>query len=985
MLIRLLGPTEVLGDDGRPLDVGGAKQRGVLAQLALRANVAVSLDRLAEGVWGEQVPPRYRQNVQVYVSTLRRVLEPNRPARAPSCIIGHREAYELVAAPDQVDVERFRRAVRAGRELLAQGRPESAATLLAQGLEEWRGTPLADLADEPFAADWVSELLEERMAALDDRIEADLARGRAATLVAELQGLVREHPDRERPWQHLMLALYRSGRQGEAMEAYRSAREHLLDESGIDPGPDLRRLADRILNQDPSLIASAPVSSESGTVPVPLTAVVGGTDRVARVLSYLNGGERLVVLTGPGGVGKTRLALAVAAELQDARRPLAWLPLEHLTDLREASAAIAAVLGVDDLHADAAMLSGRDDVLVLDNLEQLPGLGAPLQVLLEAVPTLRVLATSRSPLGVLGEVVIEVEPLDPRTDGVDLFAERARAHLPSFDAEPWRPVITRICERLDGLPLAIELVSARLGVFGPDDLLAELDPAVSSSRTDGGHGRQDSLQDLVGWSLDLLPTASRRFFEDLASLPETFDLDTAVAVGSGAGLDPSDARRVVAELVRAALLRAVETEAGRRFTMLNTVRAVGRAAGLTREGPTEERPDAVLDAVADAVADLWVERARRTDPAEQPDARRLAAARADLSTTRWVLEHLTGSGRADEAAEILLSGRRVYAVLGHADETLEGLVAALDAGLSDRVRARAMVGAGSAAYVTSDPRAEELLAAVVDVADDDVTWLVIGHTSLCALHADGSDAEGALRHAREGLARAEASGSRPLLRVAHSAAGWAALRSGRYDDARDHALAQLGLASGDAETVLALQDVTLAELFRQATEAAIEVATEALRLSLRLGPSFPLAQSQQQLGYALLQAGDAVGAAEMLLAGLRTAPSHHDQGFLLESVAAIGLAACMAGQGEPGRTLVQRSAAFAQKHFGVDCALSDPLLSTAERHGVRAALEPGALPAMGAVADLVEQAMDVAGGIGGASDASGGSTTRPGRDRARSG
>jgi DNA-binding SARP family transcriptional activator/predicted ATPase len=974
VLIRLLGPTEVLGDDGRSLDVGGAKQRGVLAQLALRANVAVSLDRLAEGVWGEQVPPRYRQNVQVYVSTLRRVLEPNRPARAPSCIIGHREAYELVAAPDQVDVERFRRAVRAGRELLAQGRPETAATLLAQGLEEWRGTPLADLADEPFAADWVSELLEERMAALDDRIEADLARGRAATLVAELQGLVREHPDRERPWQHLMLALYRSGRQGEAMEAYRSAREHLLDESGIDPGPDLRQLADRILNQDPSLIASAPVSSESGTVPVPLTAVVGGTDRMARVLSHLNGGDRLVVLTGPGGVGKTRLALAVAAELQEARRPLAWLPLEHLTDLREASAAIAAVLGVDDLHADAAMLSGRDDVLVLDNLEQLPGLGAPLQVLLEAVPTLRVLATSRSPLGVLGEVVIEVEPLDPGTDGVELFGERARAHLPSFDVEAWRPVITRICERVDGLPLAIELVSARLTVLGPNDLLAELDPATGVPRTLGGHGRQDSLEDLVGWSLDLLPVQSRRCFEDLASLPETFDLETAVAVGSVAGLDVPAARAVVAELVRAALLRAIETEAGRRFTMLNTVRAVARAArdtGRDRSGP---------DAVADAVAALWVERARRSDPLDQPDARTLAAARADLSTTRWALQHLTGSGRADEAAEILLRGRRVYAVLGLADETLAGLLSALDAGISHPARAKAMVGAGSAAYVTSDPRAEELLAAVVDVPDDDVTWLVIGHTSLCALHADGSDAEGALRHAREGLARAEASGSRPLLRVAHSAAGWAALRSGRYDDARDHALAQLGLASGDAETVLALQDVTLVELFREATEAALEVATEALRLSLRLGPSFPLAQSQQQLGFALLQAGDAFGAAEVLLAGLRTAPSHHDSGFLLESVAAIGLAACIAGQDQPGRRLLQRSAALAQKHFGVDCALSDPLLSTAERHEVTATLERGALPAPGGVPELVEQAIEFAAGFGRRGADAGISATPPQRD-----
>ena len=277
MLISLLGPMEVRTDDEHPLDVGGAKQRAVLAQLAREPNVAVSVDRLAEGIWGTEVPPRYRQNLQVYISTLRRVLEPNRPAKAPSRIAGHREAYELVAGPEEIDVSRFLASVKEGREALAAGRPEAAATLLSQGLAEFRGVPLVDLADQPFAGDWLTELIEERTGALEDRIAADLARGRSAELVPELQVLVRDHPERERPWEQLMLALYRSGRQTEALSVFRQAREKLIVEAGIDPGPDLARTADRILHQDPALLVSAPATSESSAVPVPLTSVIRGT------------------------------------------------------------------------------------------------------------------------------------------------------------------------------------------------------------------------------------------------------------------------------------------------------------------------------------------------------------------------------------------------------------------------------------------------------------------------------------------------------------------------------------------------------------------------------------------------------------------------------------------------------------------------------------------------------------------------------------
>ena len=248
MNFRILGPLEVLVD-GREIALGGIRQRAVLAVLLLHRGEVVSADRLIDALWGERPPATAKKTVQVYVSRLRRALGEE------GLIATRGGGYILEASSDDVDAERFALFARDGREALDRADPEAASERLAAALALWRGPPLADLAYESFAQDEIARLVEARLVAIEDRIEADLALSRHDALIAELERLVADHPTRERLLAQLMLALYRSGRQAEALETYRDARRALDRELGIDPGPELQRLERAILNQDPDISA----------------------------------------------------------------------------------------------------------------------------------------------------------------------------------------------------------------------------------------------------------------------------------------------------------------------------------------------------------------------------------------------------------------------------------------------------------------------------------------------------------------------------------------------------------------------------------------------------------------------------------------------------------------------------------------------------------------------------------------------------------
>ncbi len=260
---RLLGPIEA-GIDGRVLDIGGQKQRALLAVLVLSANQPVSRDVLVNRLWGERPPAGAQHTLEVYISRLRKALE---PAAGGPVVLTRAGAYVLQAAGERIDMRRFERLAGEGRQALAEDAPGRAAADLREALALWRGAPLADVSDEPFAQAEIARLEELRAGAIEDRIEADLARGRHGDVVGELEALAAAHPLRERLYQQLMIALYRCGRQAEALAVYYSARKTLVEELGIEPGPDLKRVERAILQQDVSLDAPAIAAVEAERSP----------------------------------------------------------------------------------------------------------------------------------------------------------------------------------------------------------------------------------------------------------------------------------------------------------------------------------------------------------------------------------------------------------------------------------------------------------------------------------------------------------------------------------------------------------------------------------------------------------------------------------------------------------------------------------------------------------------------------------------------
>jgi predicted ATPase len=588
MQFSILGPLEVQVD-GRAIDIVGVMPRGLLAVLLVHANDAVSTERLAVALWGEDAPARAVKTVQVHISRLRRALGD------PQALVTVAGGYVLNVRPGELDVDEFARRVVAGRQALADGDAERAGDVLRDALGMWRGSPLADVASLPFAALEIARLEEERLAALELRVEADLEAGRHAELVPELQRLSGRHPWSERLYGHLILALYRSGRQTDALDAYRAARTTLLDQLGIERGPELRNLEQAILRHDPAVqppTRRLPVQTpEAGRLPSLFNRTIGRERDIRDVVAVCGRDDvRLVTLVGPGGVGKTRLSIEVARVLEDQLSDGAWfVALAATTEPGRVAGTIAQALGVTPVEGETPddavrrFLAPKRALLVLDNFDHLVSTAPLVADLLAACPGLRVLASSREPLRLDAEHLFPVSPLAvPVAADVTavehaaasaLFVERCRHRDPAFTvSEDNARAIANICRRLDGLPLAIELAAARTPLLVPDELdarLAESLDALGAGPRDAP-ARQRTLRATIDWSHRLLPPAQAQAFARFAVFAGGATVAAAERV-TGAELEALEG------LVDKHLLQRRRDQAGHgRLFMLETIREYAR-------------------------------------------------------------------------------------------------------------------------------------------------------------------------------------------------------------------------------------------------------------------------------------------------------------------------------------------------------------------------------------------------------------------------
>jgi predicted ATPase/DNA-binding SARP family transcriptional activator len=672
--IAILGPLQVRGAAGQPIELGGPRLRALLIRLALDAGQTISAERLCGDLWPADGPADTGNALQALVSRLRNAAGPE--------FVQHRPGgYHLAVPPGQVDAAEFERLIGVARGALAAGDPERGAAVLREALGLWRGPALADVADAPFAAGPVARLEELRLAATEDRIDADLALGRGAGLAPELEELAAAHPLRERLRGQLMRALYLAGRQSDALAVYQETRELLADQLGVDPSPALSAVHLAILNADPSIgpggrppgtprsplraerrlggdtpaarppspagssVGSGPSPARANNLPAQLTSFVGRDDELNRVAKLLNE-ARLVTLTGPGGTGKTRLAVEAVARLADESPDGVWfIPLAPVRDALDVPQAVLSALGVPEatysaetgwltvlppLDRLAEVLASRQLVLVLDNCEHLVDAVARLaDRVLAGAPGVRVLATSREPLGITGETLCPVPslPLPPEdvaaTDALDygsvrLLADRAAAVRPGFTVDAVNVVaVSRICRALDGSPLAIELAAARLRALTPAQVADRLDDRFGLLRSGSRSAlpRHQTLRAVVDWSWELLTAAERAVLRRLSVFSGGATPGAAEQVCQPGG-DPPGVIDVIASLVDKSLVVAVG-EAEVRYLLLETVRAyaaerlaeageedVARAAhgryylGLAEQGEPQLRGPGQLDWLA---------------------------------------------------------------------------------------------------------------------------------------------------------------------------------------------------------------------------------------------------------------------------------------------------------------------------------------------------------------------------------------------------
>jgi predicted ATPase/DNA-binding SARP family transcriptional activator len=851
MYFRVLGPV-VAENDGAAVQLS-TRQRLLMAVLVSRTGEIAGTDLLVDALWSDSPPRNPSAALQNIVSRFRmRLGEPD-----AGSLVTRPPGYGLFVDPEHVDRLEFERRLRAARSATD---PEAALDAYRHALELWQGRAYAEFADNVALRADAAWLDETRVLAREEHLTL-LARADRAAAIPELEVLAAEEPFRERPTALLMETLHRAGRQRDALHAYRTFRNRLAEELGLDPPRSLVELEEAILcdtlepappQQRPAARAS---SGGNGNIVARRTSFVGRELEVATVRRHLEK-ARLVSLVGAGGVGKTSLALEAACGERTRFAHGVWVvDLLQLSDGARIAEHIATTIGlpaldeVDPAFSLVEHLRGRDLLIVLDNCEHvIDSAASVVDAIVDGCEGVRVLATTREPLRLPGELVWRLEPLAVPAAGSTSLAEVLEApsgrllidRLRGADAalgldDTDATLIATICRRLDGLPLAIELAAARVPALGLHEVADRLDDrfSVLSTNHRAALAHHQTLRAAIDWSVDLLDESQRGLLGRLSTFVGGFDLAAAVSVCASDDLPQRQVPDAVAALVERSLVVVERRNDGIRYRLLETIREY--ATELVVGSAPRDRHLLWCSELAHAIGDgflvqtdRWYERLRT----EFPNLR---------AAFRWAMD----VGRVGEALDLAASLRWAPFNTGelyseHRAWIEEALSAADVAAVGDRTIARGLVAAGAVTglegrsidAVAMLERAVELLQALGD--HEETVWCQMW---LGAFQADLGEFDAAVEHTRVGLALAQAIGSPPItVYLANQHAENAMALGALLDDDRHRAVA--------AETY-----AMASELAREHSvgEGRVRAAHGAALLSAVEDPTGCLEQCQEHL------------------------------------------------------------------------------------------------------------------------------------------
>ncbi|WP_433566490.1 AfsR/SARP family transcriptional regulator [Nocardia sp. CA-151230] len=897
---------------GRPVDLGGVRQRTLLAALIAAFPHEVSADRLLEQVWHDAPDPSVG-SLHFGISKLRDRLEPDRRRGAEGVISRCGTRYQLDLVAERIDAHRFAEQIAVAESACAAGDPDSGLRAYEAALGEWRGAPYADVADADFVRSEIARLNALELRARKALVELRLDAGLVDAALADADGLVSVHPLDERAWELAVLARYRAGRQSDALAALRNVRRLLDAELGIEPGVRLRELETAILRHDEDLLRGSAKPAPGGSpalapitpMPAPRTQLIGRTselDEIGRAVSA----TRLVTLVGTGGVGKTRLALETCRRLPAGDGPW-WVDLAPIESDELVTATVAAavqVRGASSPDRLADILASRECTLLLDNCEHvLDGVAAVVNTLLSHCPRVRILATSREPLELDGERIIEISPLD-EADAVELFAVRAAGVVDGWTLdERVREPVRRICADLDGIPLAVELATAQLRVLSEhqiaDGLADRFTLLAGGART--APARQRRLADTIDWSYRLLDPGEARLLRDIAVFAGGFDIDAAAAVHGAS--TPMAVLEPLTGLVRRSLLRVQPASSPRRYRMLQSIREFALARcepdELARVRAAHRRT--VLDRSRAAAAHLRDARS----------AQLLDALSADVAEQRSAIASAFAAGDPGYVLRLAAALYWFWYRHGFIGEGIAAITGALAAttppghGVDGPTLSAALGGLGGLYYLSGDPvRAVEATERAVHVAaetDDRATaaWMRSWTTYMRAVAAPSTAAA----------------------------------------DAARAAVAEAGAVARPWQLAEALMIEGMILRFTEGPDAARDTLREAVSVAERCGHRWPVASASWTLARCAMAAGDAADARTALRTMQTTLELDGDVTSWLVMVHMAAALAAWWGRPADGARLLGAVRALGGR-IGFLPEVMDPLDAPRDAAAVRAALPP---------------------------------------------